>query len=88
VLTPMSNGHAYQIYPDRKRLPVGVLGANCRFARIVALDGVPIGPRPAMRREAEQRFERDVAMKAAVVAKDEFIEVNVDVFTPQAVIRA
>src|SRR5271165_963636 len=27
-------------------------------------------------------------MKAAVVAKDEFIEVNVDVFAPQAVIRA
>src|SRR5271166_5309511 len=41
-----------------------------------------------MRREAEHRFERDVAMKAAVVAKDEFIEVNVDVFAPQAVIRA
>ena len=41
-----------------------------------------------MRREAEHRFERDVAMKAAVVAKDEFIEVNVNVFAPQAVIRA
>lgn len=63
-------------------------GASCRFARIVELDDVPIGLRPAMRREAEHRFERDVAMKAAVLAKDEFIEVDVDVFASQAVILA
>ena len=38
--------------------------------------------------EPEHRFERHVPIKAAVVAKDEFIEIGVDMLAPQAVIRA
>jgi len=59
-----------------------------RLMRIVAFDDVPVGLWAATRGEAEDRFERDVPMEATVVAKNEFIEVNVDVFAPQAMIRA
>ena len=40
-----------------------------------------------MRGNAEQGFERDVPIKTAVVAEDEFFEIGVDVFSAQAVIR-
>ena len=53
-----------------------------------AADDVAIGLWRAVRGEPEHRFERDVPMKAAVVAKDEFIEIGVDMFAAQAVIRA
>ena len=38
--------------------------------------------------EPEHGFERDVPMKAAIVAKDELIEIGVDMLAPQAMIRA
>ena len=40
-----------------------------------------------MRGEPEDRFERDVPMKAAIVAKYEFIEIGVDMFAAQTMIR-
>ena len=40
-----------------------------------------------MRGEPEDRFERDVPMKAAVIAKYEFIEIGVDMFAAQTMIR-
>ena len=54
----------------------------------VAIDDVAVGLRCAVRSEPEHRFERHVPIKAAVVAKDEFIEIGVDMLAPQAVIRA
>ena len=39
-----------------------------------AVDDVAVGRCAAARGEPEDRFERDVPMKAAVVAKYEFIE--------------
>jgi hypothetical protein len=39
-------------------------------------------------RESEHRFERDVPVEAAIVAEDVFVEVGVDMFAAQAVIRA
>jgi len=36
--------------------------------------------------EPEQSFERNVPMEAAIVAKDEFVEIGVDVFSAQPVI--
>ena len=41
-----------------------------------------------MRGNAEHGFERDVPIKTAVVAEDEFFEIGVDVFSAQAVIGA
>ena len=53
-----------------------------------AADDVAIGFWRAVRGEPEHRFERDVPVKAAVVAKDELIEIGVDMLAPQAVICA
>ena len=36
--------------------------------------------------ESEDRLERDVPMKAAVVAKYEFVEIGVDMFAAQTMI--
>ena len=38
--------------------------------------------------EPEQSFERNVPMEAAIIAKDEFVEIEVDVFSAQPVICA
>ena len=51
------------------------------------MDDVAIGLWSAARGEPEDRFERDVPIRAAIVAKYEFLEVGVNVFAPQAVIR-
>jgi hypothetical protein len=40
-----------------------------------------------VRGEPEDGFERDVPMKAAVIAKYEFIEIGVDMFAAQTMIR-
>ena len=37
--------------------------------------------------QPEQGFERNMPVEAAIVAKDEFIEIGVDVLAPQAMIR-
>ena len=65
----------------------GLLANDCFVGR-AAVDDVAIGFWRAVRGEPEHRFERDVPMKAAVVAKDELIEIGVDMLAPQAVIRA
>ena len=51
------------------------------------VDDVAVGLWSAARGEPEDRFERDVPIKAAIVAKYEFLEVGVNVFAAQAVIR-
>ena len=38
--------------------------------------------------EPEQRFERNMAIEATVIAKHEFVEIRVNVFTTQAMICA
>ena len=58
------------------------------LSRIVSFDDVPIARRRMMCRQPEQGFERNVPVEAAIVAKDEFIEVGVDVRAAQAMIRA
>jgi hypothetical protein len=42
----------------------------------VAVDDVAVGLWAAVRDESEDRFERDVPMKAAIIAKYEFIEIR------------
>ena len=64
-----------------------MLTKDCFVGRAAA-DDVAIGFWRAVRGEPEYRFERDVPMKAAVVAKDELIEIGVDMLAPQAVICA
>ena len=56
--------------------------------RVVSFDDVPVAGRRMMCGQPEQGFERNVPMEAAIVAKDEFIEVGVDVRAPQSMIRA
>ena len=53
----------------------------------MALDDVAVGLWAAARGEPEDCFERDVPIKAAIVAKYEFLEVGVDVFAAQTMIR-
>ena len=55
---------------------------------IVSLDDVPVARRRMMCGQPEQGFERNVPVEAAIVAKDEFIEIGVDVRAAQAMIRA
>ena len=49
---------------------------------------IPIARRRVARRQAEQFFERRMPVKAAIVAKDEFVEICIDMLAAQAVIRA
>ena len=49
---------------------------------------VPIGRRLMMRRDSEQCFERDVAIKAPIVAEGELFQIGVDMLAAQAVIGA
>ena len=58
------------------------------LAGVIPLDDVPIARRFMMRGEAEQGFKRDMPVETAVVSKDKFIEIGVDVFAAQAVIGA
>ena len=56
--------------------------------RVVSFDDVPVAGRRMVCGQPEQGFERNVPVEAAIVAKDEFIEIGVDVRAPQAMIRA
>src|SRR5208282_789630 len=58
------------------------------LSRIGVSGDVPIARRLMMRGDSEQRFERDVTIKAAIVAEDEFFEIGVHMLAAQAVIRA
>ena len=58
------------------------------LAWIVLLDDVPIARGLMMGRQPEQGLERNVSVEASIVAKDEFIEIGVDVRAPQAVVCA
>ena len=58
------------------------------LSRIGAAGDVPIAHRLTVRGKAEHGFERDVPVKAAIVAKDEFVEICVDVLAAKAMIRA
>ena len=58
------------------------------LSRIVSFDDVPVARRRMMCGQPEQGFERNVPVEAAIVTKDEFIEIGVDVRAPQAMIRA
>ena len=64
--------------------------SDCRvgLSRIGAAGDVPIAHRFMMRGKAEHSFERDVPVKAAIVAKDEFFEICVDVLAAKAMIGA
>ena len=56
------------------------------FAGICAGGDVPIARRLMMRRQPEHRFERDVTVKAAVVAEDVLVEVRIDMLAAQAMV--
>ena len=58
------------------------------LSRIVSFDDVPVARRRMMCSQPEQGFERNMPVEAAIVAKDEFIEIGVDVRAAQAMIRA
>src|SRR3977135_573486 len=58
------------------------------LAGIGAADDVPIARRLMVCRESEHRFERDVPVEAAIVAEDVLVEICIDMFAAQAVIRA
>src|SRR5271156_3756314 len=49
---------------------------------------IPIADRFMVHGKTEHGFERDMPVKAAVVAEDKFIEVGIDMLATQAVIRA
>src|ERR1700694_5821437 len=58
------------------------------LAGIGAADEVPIARRLMVCRECEQRFERGVPVEAAIVAEHELVEIGIDMFAAQTVIRA
>ena len=66
------------------------LPPDCRlgFSRVLSLDDFPIGHRPLACRQAEDRLEGDMAIKAAVVTEDEFVQVGIDVLAAEAMVGA
>ena len=58
------------------------------FRGLSRLTMFPVARRRMMCGQPEQGFERNVPVEAAIVAKDEFIEIGVDVRAAQAMIRA
>jgi hypothetical protein len=73
-------------YPvESVSLDVALNGGHAGFD---ALGDVPVSLRPAMRGEAEDCFERNMPVKASIVAKDEFVEIGVDMFAAQVMMRA
>ena len=58
------------------------------FSRIVSFDVFPVARRLMLGCQPEQRFERTMPVEAAIVAKNEFIEISVEVLAPQAMIPA
>ena len=58
------------------------------LSRIVSFDDFPVALRLMLRGQPEQRFERNMPVEAAIVAKNEFIEISVEVLAPQAMIGA
>ena len=59
-----------------------------RFSWIVSVDDVPEGRWSMVGGEAQQGFERNMAVEASIVAKHEFVEICVDVPAAEAVICA
>src|SRR5271157_2663993 len=74
-------------HPSR-RLPASRLVSECRraSARIGSSNDVPVACGHVMRGKAEHGFERDMPVKAAIVAEDEFVEIRINMLAPQAVI--
>ena len=64
------------------------LGRVGRFSWIVSVDDVPVGRWSMVGGEAQQGFERNMAIKTTIVAKNEFVEIGVDMLAPQAMIRS
>ena len=64
------------------------LGRVGRFSWIVSVDDVPVGRWSMVGGEAQQGFERNMAVEASIVAKHEFVEIGVDVLAAEAVICA
>ncbi len=58
-----------------RRLPLSGIGPA---------NDIPIAQRRVARRQAEHFFERRMPVKAAIVAKDEFVEICIDVLATQA----
>src|SRR5271157_425302 len=58
------------------------------LSRIVSFDDVPVARRLMLGGQPEQGFERNMAVEAAIVTKNEFVEISVEVPAAQAVIRA
>src|SRR5271169_2218180 len=58
------------------------------LAGIGATNDVPVARRLMVCRESEHRLKRDVPVKAAIIAEDKLVEIRVDMFAAQAVIRA
>lgn len=58
------------------------------LAGVGALDDVPVACWFMAHGEAEDRFERDMAEEATIIAEDELVEIRVDMFAAQAAIGA
>src|SRR5271169_921574 len=71
--------HSGSRLPPARRLPDGDLS----LPRILASGDVPIAHRSATRSNAQQGFEGDMAIEAAIVTKHEFIEIAVHVLATQ-----
>src|SRR5271166_1683186 len=76
-----------EAYPPDSGRSISSGSIDCVWRAGVAVDDVAVGFWPATCGEREDRFERDVPVKAAIVAKYEFLEVGVDMFAAQAMIR-
>ena len=63
-------------------------GPLCTFPRIISLYQIPITRRRFVSDQPQQRFEGNVPIKSAIVAKHEFIEIGIDVLAAQSVIGA
>jgi len=58
------------------------------LSRIDLVDDVPVARWYVMCGQPKQSFERNMATETTIVAKNEFVEIGVDMLAPQAMIRS
>ena len=84
----MSDGGRAVLLHSLHGLAATGIPSRCRsvLARVLLAGDVPVGDRRTVDRQTEDRLEGHMAIKATVVAEDEFVEVGVEVLPAKAVI--
>src|ERR1035438_4950097 len=89
ILVGSERGYAVPSHPSRglaatRREP----DCSGTLSRIDLVDDIPVARWHVMCGQPKQGFERNMAIETTIVAKDEFIEIGVNMLAPQPMIRS